>query len=100
MSEKKYKRKYEIQRDIVEKQSKYIEDLKSKIEYLELECKHKDELIDSVKHLRQELIDSVDEVKQKKNEYKELIEELKLMKNIIDQDVYKGRWWLMKFLLK
>lgn len=100
MSEKGYKRKYEFQKNIVEKQSKYIEDLKSKIESLELECKHKDELIDSVKHLRQELIDNVNEVKQKKNEYKELIEELKLMKNIINQDVYKNKWWLMKFLLK
>ena len=57
-------------------------------------------VINSVASLREELSRNVEEVKKHKNEYKSLIEELRKMKEIINKTVYKGRWRLIKFLIK
>lgn len=100
MSEKKYKKRFEFQRKLISRQSEQIEELKSQINDLELECKRKDNLINSVSLLKDELTENVTEVKKYKNEYKKLIDELRKMKEIINQEVYKGRWWLIKFLIK
>ena len=100
MNEKRYKKKLEFQEKIILRQSGQIEDLKFQIEKLKLEIKEKNELLESVDYMRKELLDNINEIKQKKNEYKKLIEELKTMKNIINENVYKNKWRLVKFLLK
>ena len=69
-------------------------------EELKLELNEKDEIINSVTPLRNELIENVNEVKKDKKEFQKLILEMKKMKSIINKDVYKGRWWLIKLLLK
>ena len=104
MNEKKIKDRYEkrlaFQQKMINRQSEQIEKLKSENEKLTLECQKKDELINSVTPLRNELTENINEVKKKKKEFDELIQELKKMKSIINKEVYKGRWWLIKWLIK
>jgi ribosomal protein L16 Arg81 hydroxylase len=100
MSEKKYKKKYEFQKKLILRQTEQIESLKNDVQRLEMECKEKDRIIHSVDSLRQELNENVETYKKLKNEYRDLIEELRKMKTIINQEVYRGRWKLIKFLIK
>ena len=100
MNEKKYKKRLDFQQKIITRQSKQIDDLTLKNERLQQEIQEKDRIINSVASLRKELTENVNEVKQYKKKYQKLIQELKTMKNIINEEVYKKRWWLMKFFLK
>lgn len=100
MNEKRYKRKFEFQKNVVSRQSEQIEALKSQVEKLKLEIKEKDEIINSVAPLKNELSQNVAEIKEYKEQYRALIDELRKMKKIINQEVYKGRWWFIKFLIK
>ena len=43
---------------------------------------------------------NVADIKGYKMKYKELIDEVRKMKDGINQEVYKGRWWLVKLLIK
>ena len=95
-----YQRDYEFQKKLNERQSKEIESLKSQIDELTSLCKEKDEIIYSVNSLRSELTENVREIKEKKKEYDELNNELKLMKKVMNQEVFRGRWKLVKFLIK
>lgn len=100
MNEKKYEKRLEFQKKMISRQSEQIDGLKSEIEKLKLECQKKDKIINSVSSLRSELVKDAEDVKQYKEEYRKLINELKNMKKILNQEVYKGRWWLIKFLIK
>ncbi len=96
----KYEKRFQFQQKMIARQSEQINSLKSQVENLKLELKEKDEIINSVTSLRNELTENVNAAKKYKEEYKNLIQELKKMKNTINKKVYKGRWWLIKFLLK
>ena len=104
MNEKKNKNKYEkrlaFQQKMITRQSEQIDKLKSEIEKLNNKLIEKDEMIDSVAPLRNELSENVNAIKKYKEQYSKLIQELKMMKSIVNQEVYKGRWWLIKLLLK
>lgn len=100
MNERNYKKRLDFQQKMISRQSEQIESLKSEIEKLNLKLKEKDEIINSVELMRKELSQNVTEVKEYKNEYKSLIEEIKKMNKIINQEVYKGRWKLVRFLIK
>ena len=100
MKEKKYEKRLEFQRKIISRQSEQIDKLKAKIDKLELIIEEKDEVIESVEPLRKELAVNINDIKQQKKRYNALIEELKAMKSIVNQEVYKNRWWLIKYLLK
>lgn len=97
---KNYERKFEFQKNIIARQSKQIDSLKLQIEKLEKQAQEKDELINSVASLKEELSQNVAEIKKSKEEYHKLIKELKMMKEIINQEVYRGRWRLIRFLIK
>lgn len=97
---KSEKKKLDFQQKIITRQSKQIELLKSQIEYLKQKCQEKDDVINSVQSIREELVENAKEHRRFKNEYKELVDELKQMKKIIDVNVYKGRWKIVKFLIK
>lgn len=77
-----------------------IESLKSQVEKLELELAEKNKLIDSITPLRDELSKNISEIKEHKEEYKRLVDEVRKMKEIMNQTIYKNRWKLIKFLLK
>ena len=100
MKEKNYEKRLEFQQKMIARQSKQIELLKSQVEELEHTIEEKDRIIKSVEHLQKELTDNVNDMKQKKKEYQTLIDELKKMKEIVNQTVYKNRWQLIKFLIK
>ena len=100
MNEKKYKKRLEFQQKIISRQSEQIDSLKFENEKLKQKLIEKDEIINTVALLKNELVENVDETKKYKEEYKILIQELKKMKSIVNQEVYKGRWKLIKLLLK
>ena len=85
---------------MISRQSEQIEDLKAQIIKLNLEIEEKNHVINSVASLREELTQNVAEAKKCKQQIKKLVSELKKMKEIINQTVYKGRWRIIKFLLK
>lgn len=100
MNEKKYKRKLELQEKLIARQSEQIEKLKDKVQKLELELEEKNRIINSIEPLRNELKQNISDIKEKKEEYQKLINDIRKMKGIIDTEVYKNRWWLIKFLMK
>lgn len=100
MNEKSYKKRLDFQSKMISRQSEQIEDLKSQNEKLKLELQEKDILINSVSPLKEELMQNIAEVKRSKKEYAKLVSELRKMKDIMNQEVYKNRWWLIKYLIK
>lgn len=100
MNEKKYKKRLDFQSLMISRQSQQIDSLKLEIEKLELKLKEKDEIINSIQPMRKEMTENIEKYKKLKDEYINLIQELKQMKKVIDKEVYKNRWWLIKFLIK
>lgn len=100
MNENKYKKKYELQKKLILRQSEQIDALKLQIEVLNKELKEKNEIINSTYSLRNEFKKGIDDARKYKEEYVKLIKELRKMKEIINQEVYKGKWSLVKFLIK
>lgn len=85
---------------IIQRQSKEIERLKMEILKLKKKCSDKDDVINSVAPLKEELKDITKELKDKRSEYENLIKELREMKTVMNQRVFKGRWKLVRFLIK
>lgn len=100
MNEKKYEKKIEFQQKMISRQSKQIEELESQVRNLKLEIEEKNKIINSTSSLRDEMAKNVADIKGYKIKYKELIDEVRKMKDGINQEVYKGRWWLVKLLIK
>ena len=100
MNEKTYKKRLDFQQKMISRQSEQIELLKSQVEKLKLELKEKDKIIDSVTPLKNELISNIEDAKKYKKESKNLIQELRKMKDIVNQEVYGGRWKLIKYLMR
>lgn len=100
MNEKNYKKRLDFQQKTILNKSEEIKSLKLEIEKLKLELQEKDGLINSVASLRDELSQNVSKIKESKEEYRKLINELQKMKEIMNKEVFKGRWWLIKLLLK
>ena len=100
MTKKYYEKKLDFQQKLITRQSGQISSLKAQIEKLENQIQEKDKLINSVSYLKEKLSQNILEIKKHKESYKNLIEELKRMKKIINQEVYNGRWRFIKFLIK
>ena len=105
MNEKKYnksryEKRLEFQQKMITRQSEQIDNLKIEIEKLNNKLIEKDELINAIEPMQKEMAENLKEQKRLKEEYKSLIDELKKMKNIINQNVYKGKWHLVKWLIK
>ena len=97
---KKRNRKSDVKSRIIERQTNEIESLKNKISELEIDCQDKDEIINSIDSLRMELDEAVQGIKAKGEVYDRLIGELKEMKKIMNEEVFKNRWSLIRLLLK
>lgn len=100
MNKKQYEKRLEFQEKIILKKSEEIEFLNSKIEDLKLELSKKDEIINSIEPMRSEMVETISQQQKLKDEYEKLVQELKQMKEIFNQEVYKGRWKLIKLLIK
>ena len=100
MSEKSYKKRLEFQQKMISRQSQQIEDLEQQVRNLKLKIEEKNKVINSVAPLREELAQNVEESKKYKEQSKELVNELRKMKDIMNVTVFKGRWKIIKYLLK
>lgn len=102
MNEKKnkYGKRLQLQQKVISNKSKRIESLELEIEKLKLELDEKDKIIRAVEPMQKEMDENVEEIKKYKKEYVKLIKELKKMKEVANQTMYKGRWKLVKFLIK
>ena len=100
MNEKNYKKRLDFQEKLLSKKTEEIESLKLENERLKLIIEEKEEVINSVSFLKDELTKNVGEIKAYKKQYESLVKELKDMKKIMNQEVFKGRWKLIRFLIK
>lgn len=96
----KSKNKNDLKSRIIKRQVDEIESLKSRISKLEISCDEKDELINSVETMRQDFADVVDSLREKSDEYDRLVSELKLMRTAFNQEVFNGKWRIIKFLMR
>ena len=94
------KKKNDVKSIVIKRQITEIENLRDAILKLEIEQKQRDELISMVEVFYDELFDIIESLKEKGNEYNDLIDELNNMKKVMNQTVFKGRWKLIRFLLK
>lgn len=100
MNEKSLRKRLDFQQKMISRQSKQIESLKLQNEKLKLKCEEKDKIINSVTHLKVELEKSIEASKEHEKEYKKLVDELRKMKEVFNQIAFKGKWALIKFLIK
>lgn len=100
MNEKGYKKRLEFQQKTIARQSQQIESLSAENAKLRLQIEEKNNVINDIEPMRKELAENIEETKRYKEEFKLLIQELKKMKSIVDQEVYRGRWKIIKFLMK
>lgn len=96
----RYEKKYETQKKIVLRQLDEIEKLESSISELEIDSEKRTELIDSITDIRTELYEVIDDLSERREEYTRLIEDLRQMKMVMNQTVFKGKWRLIKLLLR
>ena len=97
---KKKNKKSDIQSRIIRKKTEEIESLKEMISELEIDSAEKDNIINSIDSFRDELSEIADDLKNKREEYDKLIKELIDMKKIMNEEVFKNRWNLVRLLLK
>ena len=99
MNEKE-KKKLKYKDQIIKRQTEKIDSLTKIISDLEIDCSEKDKIIDSISELQNDMEQVIKELKEKDEEYNKLISELLEMRKIMDQEVFKGKWKLIKLLLK
>ena len=97
---KKRRKKSDLRGQIIKRQIDKIDSLKNDISKLKIDCEEKDKIINSVNSLRDDLIETIETLKAKGEEYDKLISDLKEMRKIMNQEVFKGRWKIIKWLLK
>lgn len=95
-----YQRDYEFQKKINTRQAEEIESLKTQVNTLTSLCEKKDEIINSVEPMRKELAENIKEIKEKKKEYNSLVNELKNMRKVMDEEFFKGRWKIVRWIIK
>lgn len=93
-------KKYETQKKIILRQLDEIEKLESSISELEIDSEKRTELIDSITDIRTELYEVIDDLSERREEYTRLIQDLRQMKMVMNQTVFKGKWRLIKLLLR
>ena len=85
---------------IIQKKTSEIESLKEKISELQISCDEKDELINSIDSFRSELKTIIEDLKKKSEEYEELNSDLRQMRKVFNQEVFRGRWRIIKWLMR
>ena len=104
-------RKSELKDKTIARQAKEIETLKAEVSKLKSACDDKDKIIAEkenegaefaaiIESLRSELKENIDELKSKSKEYDENLAEIKMMKNVFNEELFKGKWNLVRLLVK
>lgn len=100
MSRGSTKKKSDLKSQIIVRQIDKIDALQKTVSDLKIDNAKKDEIINSINALRNDLFTTVNELKDKSERYDELLAELIQMRSVMNQTVFKGRWKLIRFLLK
>lgn len=93
-------KKYDLMQKRNDRQNKQIDALSQKIYDLEIANKEKQAMLDSLKSIRKDWKDSLDAICVQRDEYQKLIFELKEMKAVMNKTVFKGKWKLIRLLMK
>lgn len=96
----KTKKKSDVKNRMILNQIDKIDKLQKTISELEISCDEKDKVIESVNSLRDDLFAVINELKKKSEKYDILISDLMEMRKVMNQTVFKGRWRLVRWLLK
>lgn len=96
----KNKKKSDMKNRMILNQIDKIDRLQKTIDELTISCEEKDKIIESINALRDDLFTTVNELKKKGEQYDKLIADLTAMKKVMNQTVFKGRWKLIRLLLK
>ena len=96
---KKNKRN-DIKTKIIKRQIDDIYGLKQQISELEIDCDKKDEIINSIETMREDFASVIDELKEQEKEYNMLVDDLMKMRTVMNQESFKGRWKLVRLLIK
>lgn len=96
----KSKKKPDVKNRMILNQIDKIDKLQKTISELEISCEEKDKVIESVNALRDDLFTTINQLKKKSDEYDVLIADLMEMRKVMNQTVFKGRWKLIRLLLK
>lgn len=94
------KKRSDLRSQIIVRQVDKIDSLQKQVSLLEIDNVKKDEIINSINALRDDLFETVNELRGKGEEYDRLVAELIQMRNVMNQEVFKGRWKLIRLLLK
>ena len=96
----RYKKRIDLKDRIIKRQDDEIESLKNKISSLEIDNKEKDEIIGLIDSLRVEMTEVVNELKDKSKEYDKLLADLFQMRKVMNEELFNGRWSIIKLLMK
>lgn len=99
-NKERYKKRLDLKDKIIERKSDEIESLKNKISSLEIDNKEKDEIIGLIDSLRVEMNEVVNELRDKSKEYDKLLADLFQMRKVMNEELFNGRWSLIKLLMK
>lgn len=99
-SKSKDKKRADYQNQVIQRKNDEIESLKIKISELQISCDEKDELVNSIDYLRKDFQSIIEDLKKKGEKYDELNADLMQMRKVLNQTVFKGRWRIIKWLMK
>ncbi|MBR5604315.1 MAG: hypothetical protein IKW51_09000 [Bacteroidales bacterium] len=97
---RKNKNKSDVKNRIILNQIDKIDKLEKTICELKISCEEKEKVIKSINSIRDDLFMVINELKKKSNEYDVLTSDLIQMRKVMNQTVFKGRWKLIRLLLK
>lgn len=94
------KKNHDIKNRTILSQIDKIDKLEKMISELKISCEEKDSVIASINVLREDLFTIINQLKKKSDEYDSIISDLMEMRKVMNQTVFKGRWKLIRLLLK
>lgn len=94
------KRRLESRNRTIRSQADNINKLREEIDKLSISLAEKDELIMSVDFLYNEINEALEEIKEERDRYRKLNADLLEMRKIMNKEVFRGRWNLIRLLMR
>lgn len=94
------RKKQDLKSRTIQRQANQIKDMQKEINRLETRCKEQEEEIGSMAYMHDEMASLISELREKVKEYNSHLDEIKKMKAVFNKDLFKGRWSLVKLLVK
>lgn len=94
------RKKQDLKSRTIQRQANQIKDMQKEIDRLETRCKEQEKELGSMAYMHDEMASLISELREKVKEYNSYLDEIKKMKAVFNKDLFKGRWNLVKFLVK